>query len=371
MHNLFSLRSFILASLFFLLGSCFAAAPSLSADKSSPVMLNDDVVFTATTDSSDNVKITVTGAIGVPDGSPLTATGVGSVSLRVKATLTGKDKIIATATNNGQSTILKITVVSVELEVDQSVRTLMEKNKFKVKVIPASITVSAYKIEIKRTTAGAAWFTLASVQQLSGYKQPVAGAFKLRGTATIDGKDCVSSEKDLTVNFPTIDTIVAAGPVKTAANAAWASTKAATSEGSRREEGFWILIDTSTGKYSKGIAFTATPVADNQGAGLDTFVGRPADVPANPDPNVEAVVYPVAWFHTHTPTKFRTAAEIGDPAGRATGPSDADRAVNVRPDVMCPGIAYDYSIAIAPPLYPLNSAAKMYTITPPDRRALP
>jgi hypothetical protein len=175
--------------------------------------------------------------------------------------------------------------------------------------------------------------------------------------------------QDLTLlsQFPSIADIMADTDVVAAANAAWAQTLAATSDNSRREQGYWITLDSNQGKYLSAASCVGTPVVDTAGAALDTWQPMPADSPANPTP-LDRPTYTVGWFHTHTPTTFRDPAEMGA-GGRANGPSANDLSISSNNHV--PGIAYDYSANPVPPNHPLNSAAQMFTITPPDRRPTP
>jgi hypothetical protein len=157
--------------------------------------------------------------------------------------------------------------------------------------------------------------------------------------------------------FPSFSEIVADADVQTATDAAWASTKAATSAASRREEGFWIRLNTKDTKYEFAGHFTGTPVGPAVGAAA-TPSAKPADTPDPAGPT-----YTVGLFHTHTPTTFRTV-------GRGVGPSNADDSFHNSNDVV--GVVYDYVESPAgsgniPAGHPLGSAAMRYP-SGPNRR---
>jgi hypothetical protein len=161
--------------------------------------------------------------------------------------------------------------------------------------------------------------------------------------------------------FPTYPEIVSDSDVRARGRAAWASTLAATTAASRREEGFWIRKNEATGRFE----FTATVVAPTVGplVGASVVLGaRPADV----NPGTSTAIYTVASFHTHTPTTFR-------PVGRGVGPSDADHAAD-RNDDVC-GVVYDYlarpfSGKNIPAGHPLNAPARFWHSGPWQRQRM-
>jgi hypothetical protein len=145
------------------------------------------------------------------------------------------------------------------------------------------------------------------------------------------------------------------------------SLRAATVDGSRREQGWWIRLDTTTGAYGKSGETVGPSIANNVGASM-SLPSKPPDSIADPSP-VDQPTYTVGWFHTHTPTTFRTAADFPTPGGRGAGPSPTDQSLSSNSQV--PGVAYDYDVDPVPPLYPMDSPAHMYPITPPERRPVP
>jgi len=160
-----------------------------------------------------------------------------------------------------------------------------------------------------------------------------------------------------TSKFPSYSQIVSDSSVQSATDAAWASTEAAANATGRREEGFWIQLDTANQNYQFTGHFTGPTVGPTVGASATPGV-KPADIP-----NAAGPTYTVGLFHTHTPTAFR-------PVGRGVGPSNADENFHNGNDVV--GVVYDYEASPAgsgniPAGHPIGSPAKRYH-SGPNRR---
>lgn len=232
-------------------------------------------------------------------------------------------------------------------------------------VTPA-VTVSSYKFEIKRTSSST-WYTLGTgPSNFFSWERRVAGQFHLRVAATIEGRVFESENIYGATRFPNYSAIVGDSTVSTQTSNAWTNTLNATTATTRREEGFWIRLNTTgTGTYE----FTATIPGPNVGptTGASINLGaRPADSSSSPDPNASGVTYTVASFHTHTPTTYRA-----DP--RDVGPSGPDAAQDAADNVT--GVVYDYTESPAgsgsiPAGHPLNSAAQR-SRSGPERRSTP
>lgn len=260
--------------------------------------------------------------------------------------------------------------VTLELERDTLTLKHARANHLRVVVAPPSCRVSGYRIEIQRASGGA-WFPLATRPSF-WWLARVAGRFKLRATATVEGSDVQSAPVDCEVRFPTYGQIVADSEVRRAMNALWALTlnDCTRRPNQRREHGCWIELDTRANRY----VFThrATGGWSGPGAGASVNLpGRPADTPANPDPNAAGARYPVASFHTHTPTTYRTGLGL---LPRPIGPSGADNRADTSDQV--PGIVYDY--AESPPGsgsipigHPKRGAARLYRSLGVDPRPTP
>jgi hypothetical protein len=255
--------------------------------------------------------------------------------------------------------------IKVDLDVASATLTILKVNTLKAKVMPAggSSEIKKYKFEIRRASE-ATWYQLQDgATDTFSKKAKVAGKFKVRVTATLsDGTNAMSPEKDLEVQFPSYADVSGDAGVVAATDAAWTATKADATATQRRERGFWIRLNTNTEAYE----FAATdfgPFISDLQTGSVTPSAKPADSPASPSP-LDTPTYTVAYFHTHTPTFYRSV-------GRGVGPSGADFAFHAAKDVV--GIAYDYvgdASGNAPSMWPLNSPAKRYDAGP-TRRSTP
>ncbi len=247
------------------------------------------------------------------------------------------------------------------------------QTKIEITVLPAGTTVDAYKIEI-RGASSAAWCTLGTTATLDPFKAKIAGTFKVRGTATINGVDKLTPEKDLIIQFPAYSDITGDAGVSSQVGSAWTATlnDCTAAPNQRREQGFWIRLNTQTDTYE----FTATVFGawsgPTSGAGVN-LPPRPADSSATPTPCDPGATYSVASFHTHTSTEFRN---IPANAGtvRPIGPSGADNGADTTDGV--PGVVYDFVESPAgsgsiPMGHPKTSAAQLYLSLGLNRRATP
>ena len=134
--------------------------------------------------------------------------------------------------------------------------------------------------------------------------------------------------------FPTRDQIVSDHGVDNYTLYAWARTLADATQQARRELGFWISLDTCTGRFHQSPTILG-PWVDARTDAEVTLGPRPPD--SRPPRGVKGcAIYWVATFHTHTPTTWR------EPLGkrRRVGPSDPDK-TNATNRKM-PGLVYDY-----------------------------
>jgi hypothetical protein len=213
-------------------------------------------------------------------------------------------------------------------------------------------------------------------------KARVAGKFKVRAILDIDGSQAQTNENPIEVQFPNATEILTGAGVRARMDTAWTNTKNATVDNSRREEGYYITLNTKTEKWGIGGYTIGNAIQDNQGPPMvNNLAGaRPNDNPASPKPT-DMPIYTVGWFHTHTPEFYRTPQDMGFPAGtllaRDAGPSQGDRdfAANT---VELPGFVYDYVGVLVgnqqdqvPFGHPKHANAVITPITPPDRRKTP
>lgn len=229
----------------------------------------------------------------------------------------------------------------------------------------ASGTVSNYTFEYKPASGGS-WTTIQTGANASytGAAR-IAGRFKVRVTAD----SVVSEEIEASVRFPSYSDIVANGTVSTACTAAWTQTKNATTATSRREQAFWVRLDTSgSGTYSVTSTIVGPTRTNTQGASVQPLP-KPADTV-----NGDSRVYTVACFHTHTPMTYRFPADYDASTdspkwSRRVGPSGADVTFHNHASVRVPGIVYDYSANVLSG-HDINDAAQLYHCGP-TRRDLP
>jgi hypothetical protein len=259
---------------------------------------------------------------------------------------------------------------TVELEVQKNLLTLKHDrtNRVKILIKPTACKATEFKIEIQRASGGG-WFLLSNKRSFL-WSARVAGKFQLRGTAKIDGTDYQTALKDVEVQFPNYGDIVGDSRVRVMTNREWARTlKACTQNPNvRRELGFWIQINTKSNRYISTDRTKGPLVPPTDGAYVDV-PARPADNPSAPDPNAKGVKYPVASFHTHTPTTYRAGG-----GARGIGPSGADNRIDTKDQV--PGVVYDYvespvGSGSIPMGHPELSAAILYKSLGLDRRPTP
>lgn len=256
-----------------------------------------------------------------------------------------------------------VTAVRLALNINSATQSLTETAQLTATFTP-NASATNYRFEIKRTTSSQ-WYTLyVGANPSFSWVRRVAGQFHLRVTAAIDRSTLRSANVSASTQFPDYSTIVGNPAVSSATDAAWTSTKNTTTLTSRREEGFWIRLNTTgSGTYEFSAPFYGATVGPGNTAGADPGA-RPADYPIAPAPNSEGVTYTVGLFHTHTPTTHRTV-------GRRVGPSGADDTYHTTTNIV--GVVYDYTPTAdgrIPAGHPINSPAQLYH-SGPDRRPTP
>ena len=210
------------------------------------------------------------------------------------------------------------------------------------------------------------WMPLGFATNLTPWTVRVAGTFELRARGVADGLPFTTPVAEIEVQFPSIYDIIADTNVQARAGQEWRATLDDCTDVPlrRREHGYWILLDTSTdtyGTWTNCYGAWVTPATNGT-----VHIPHPdPDIPENPTPIESGVIYPVAWFHTHTPTTYSTNS-------RAVGPSRRDRRFSAHHSM--PGIAYDFekdptsTSNTIPCGWPKNKPAIMYPIAPPERR---
>jgi hypothetical protein len=250
--------------------------------------------------------------------------------------------------------------------------TLLQLETLRAILTPKSAAASSFRFEIKRPSE-AGW-TLLGTTKTPGwsYRTRVAGHFDVRVTATVQGAQVVSAPKEIEVRFPSGRSIARNGSTVGFAGTAWRLTLAVNRPADRREVGFFITLDTCDRTYGHTSIIVGPPAPNNPAPGVDDTAGVvlgavPPDVPAHPA-DTGCATYPVADFHTHTPTTYRAGHFTRD-----VGPSQGDidsSATDGLPGIVDDYIAFPRGGNSVPFGYPANSPTKLYT-NPPTRRLTP
>ena len=165
--------------------------------------------------------------------------------------------------------------------------------------------------------------------------------------AIVDGYE--SNIYNVNVQFPEIGQIRAQSVIMSAMNAAWSSTRAATTQNSRREEGFSIYVNNINGNtltYEVGTTCTGSPVSCGTTATI--AISRNETTSSSP---LNGGKYCVAQFHTHTPFTYCSKT-----LSRNVGPSGSDS------DSFCPQLIFDYSAGPLVGGHNINDGAQIYTL---------
>lgn len=156
----------------------------------------------------------------------------------------------------------------------------------------------------------------------------VGGPIPATGPASTASTHVQRQAKAAAITYPAFGNVALNGTVRNANWKAWRETVQATTKTTRREQGHWVQWDTTTlnnanGTYRIAGASVGPAIAPTAGASM-TPTAKPAD---------KGNWHTVAYFHTHTPTRFR-------PVGRGVGPSTADENFHNGQNVT--GVVRDY-----------------------------
>ncbi len=251
--------------------------------------------------------------------------------------------------------------IKFELEIEKQIATLLESNLLTVNIEPLDSSVGNVIFEIANDST---WHQLDNSRNwYYDYKCRVANTFRVRARATINGREYRTDEMSFQVLFPNTSVILQGAGVVARMEEAWNNTLANAGPNGWREEGYYILLDTSTESYKIAGYSVGPTVTDTETASvnLPPFPLTRYDSPLHPGP-LDKPTYIVADFHTHPPTTF-----IATPSYRAVGPSEADYEDDF------PSFVYDYvgvvidGVLRIPQGHPLQSPAKIWT-TGPTRR---
>ena len=269
------------------------------------------------------------------------------------------DIIVVSASCGESEKCIKVIAYELGLSISKSNLTLKHDGdtEFTVVAEPSSAFPTPM-IQVRRNDIGASrwpdWMDLKDGRGAISWKARVAGIFKLRARALIADEECLSDEKDMTVEFPVYDQIIADSNVGARMNAEWQATldDCTQNPNLRRERGFWVCLDTSgEGAYTNSTIYLGTLVGPTSTAGVSLGT-RPLSNLSDVAPNAQSAKYTVSSFHTHTPMTYRMGA-------RESGPSSAD--INHSDWYNVAGIVCDYSVNIIPAGHPKESPYRFYS----------
>jgi hypothetical protein len=222
--------------------------------------------------------------------------------------------------------------------------TVLDPARFRARTFPPWATATSYKWQMRRANSSQ-WTTLGTTATKTfPWTFRLAGHFKWRviiygltapgfGTEPVH----VGRTETLQVRFPTRDQISNHQAVQSIAQDAWALTLHLANPQTRREVGFWITLNTCSGRYGHTMPPRLGPEVGPRDDATVNLGSQPADIPRNPTLADRCATYPVATFHTHTPTTYRVP--IGE--SRPVGPSRVDRE-NASGRGL-PGFVFDYA----------------------------
>ena len=223
-------------------------------------------------------------------------------------------------------------------------------------------TIDNASVQIRRK-GDSEWLTLGSPSSLNPWTAKIAGTFELRGIGTVNGESVETPIEEVEVMFPRFEQITNDVAVVSMTDAAWAATVADCTPTNRRERGFWIYLNTTTGQYEEGAIYYGPWIVGENQAYVNIW-WRPSDIPSAPGPTDSGAYYPIASFHTHTSTYYGTGT-------RDVGPSDFDREADITNQV--PGLVYDYIGVMRRigPGHPINAPARIYQSLGVEQRPTP
>jgi hypothetical protein len=262
---------------------------------------------------------------------------------------------------------MNVYVLKVSLNISQTTMTLKHNNLSALEIVtaPTIIDFSDHEFEIRRNSEST-WYSLGTGETMD-WTTKVAGTFQLRAKATASSIIQVeSAEKSATVQFPEALDIIQDPVVKARGAVAWQATKDATTPTSRREEGYYITLDTSDGTYGDTHTVLERQLEMLNDQLWDTAtVPKPADSILNPTP-LDEPTYVVGWMHTHTPAYYTID-------GRWPGHSGLDQQFSAQPGIQIPGFVCDYtgnSTNYIPAGWLIDSPAEYYWVEVMYRRQL-
>lgn len=221
--------------------------------------------------------------------------------------------------------------IKISLHVPNRKITLMDSYQLEARITPECLDYDDVKFLIVLPTQS---YTL---QEHSGNvcneKAVKPGKFKVVALLIYKGTSIISETKEIEVQYPSYNDITSNATVKAAMEKTWEETKKAASATGRKEKGFWIYLNTSTGQYVCEDIDDGPLVTGCEGTNGEISMPPPKSYRPSYSP-VEGGYYAVATFHTHTPLTYCTGERF------PVGPSSTD--IKWGNGNHMPGIVYDY-----------------------------
>ncbi len=233
----------------------------------------------------------------------------------------------------GKSATVHLPKVSFTLS--QTTMTLKHDNQCALEITtePESVVFSGheYMIRFENETG---WYSLGTGESMD-WTTKVAGKFRLRAQAEIEGVQVTSGEQSATVQFPLAGEVILDSGVVSAMDLAWNLNKNGADAQGFHEFGFMINLNTANNEYEIGSITPSIKYSwDDEDTGVAVLHDKWSD-PASPSPIESGVTYSVTCFHTHPPL---TDAPEG--FWRIVGPSSEDLTLHYSADT--PGVVRDY-----------------------------
>jgi hypothetical protein len=147
----------------------------------------------------------------------------------------------------------------------------------------------------------------------------------------------VSNTISIEMGFPSTLDILNDPNIQSEMHDTWVSTKEFASTNGRKEQGFWVYVNSTEGafqRYFKGDVFDGPVITGSVGTNGTINFSPPTLQEYGLTP-LSGGKYVVAMFHTHTPITY-----IIEDAAREVGPSSSDFFTSEQH--LIPGLVYDY-----------------------------
>jgi hypothetical protein len=163
------------------------------------------------------------------------------------------------------------------------------------------------------------------------------GCWNIKAVALSGQDTIVSNTISIEMGFPSTLDILNDPNIQSEMHDTWVSTKEFASTNGRKEQGFWVYVNSTEGafqRYFKGDVFDGPVITGSVGTNGTINFSPPTLQEYGLTP-LSGGKYVVAMFHTHTPITY-----IIEDAAREVGPSSSDFFTSEQH--LIPGLVYDY-----------------------------